>query len=120
MADRILFIGWGKVVHGREERALAVFDESIGFYGRCQQEGRIERFDVVFLNPASGLEGYFDLRGSAEQLAALREDETFQRLMIDADLVVEKLTILDGFTDTAIAKQLELYRDAIAKVPQAH
>jgi len=42
MADRILFIGWGATVRGREERGLEVFNQAVGFYGRCQQEGRIE------------------------------------------------------------------------------
>src|SRR5215218_4179516 len=66
MADRMLFIGWGEVVRGREDRASAVFDEVVGFYGRCQQEGRIERFDVAFLeNHASDLTGFFALHGTA-------------------------------------------------------
>ena len=43
MADRVLFITWGEVVRGREERALEVFSESLGFYGRLQQDGRITR-----------------------------------------------------------------------------
>ena len=51
MADRVLFISWRMVVRGREERALEVFNEALGLYGRMQQEGRIERFDVVLLEP---------------------------------------------------------------------
>jgi hypothetical protein len=118
MADRVLFIAWSTPARGREERGLEVFDEAVGFYGRCQQEGRIERFDVVLLMPSGGLEGYMELHGSAEQLAALREDEEFQRIMIDADLIVDRLSMIDGYTNAGIARQMELYRDAIAKVPQ--
>ena len=57
MADRVLFIGWGTPVRGREERALEVFNESLGLYGRMQQEGRIESFDVTLLgaNPSQRL-----------------------------------------------------------------
>ncbi|HSD78567.1 MAG TPA: hypothetical protein VLA98_14230 [Solirubrobacteraceae bacterium] len=120
MADRMLFIGWGQPVRGREERGLEVFDEAVGFYGRCQQEGRIESFDVALLAPSGTVDGYFALRGSAEQLAALREDETFQRIMIDAQLIVDDLCVVDGYANAGIARQMELYRDAIAKVPQAH
>ena len=46
MADRLLFISWGSVVAGREEIALEVFNESVGLYGRLQQDGRIEGFDT--------------------------------------------------------------------------
>ena len=40
MADAGLFIGWGEVVRGRETEALEVFNETLGYYGRLQEEGR--------------------------------------------------------------------------------
>ncbi len=119
MADRMLFIGWGEVVRGREERASAVFDEVVGFYGRCQQDGRIERFEVVLLdNHASALLGYFGLHGTAQQIAELRENEEFIRHMIDASLVVNDLRIVGGYTNSGVGAQMEMWREAIAKVPQ--
>src|SRR5947209_5777936 len=51
MADRVLFISWGSPVHGREEHGLEVFNEALGMYGRMQQDGRIEGFDVTLLDP---------------------------------------------------------------------
>src|SRR5215217_4435777 len=117
MADRILFIGWGATVRGREERALDVFDAAVGFYGRCQQEGRIESFDVILLEPhGGGLAGYMQLGGSADQLDALRQDEAFRRLMIDASLIVDELGIVDGYANEGIAREMTLYREAIAQV----
>ena len=47
MADRMLFIGWGTPVRGREERGLEVFNEALGLLGRMEQDGRIEGFDVA-------------------------------------------------------------------------
>src|SRR5215212_2888593 len=89
MADRVLFIGWGQTVRGREERALEVFNETIGLYGRMQQDGRIEKFDVCLLDPhGGGLEGFVTLQGSAQQIAAVYEDEDFRRNMVDASLIV--------------------------------
>ena len=119
MADRMLFIGWGKTIAGREERALEVFNEAIGFYGRCQQEGRIESFDVILLEPhGGGLQGYAELHGSAGQLSALREAEDFQRLLADAALIIDELGVVGGFANEGIARQMEIYRGAIAQVPQ--
>ena len=119
MADRMLFIGWGKTIAGREERALEVFNEAIGFYGRCQQEGRIESFDVILLEPhGGGLQGYAELHGSADQLSALREAEDFQRLLADAALIIDELGVVGGFANEGIARQMEIYRGAIAQVPQ--
>src|SRR5437660_9067359 len=105
MADRVLFIGWSTPVRGREERGLEVFNEAIGLYGRMQQEGRIEKFDVVLLAPSGELNGYLELHGSAEQLAAVRESEEFQRSTADASLVVDGLRVIDGFTNEGVAKQ---------------
>jgi hypothetical protein len=79
MADRVLFISWGENIAGREERGLEVFNETVGMYGRLQQEGRIESFDVVLMNPNDGIDGYLEIRGSGEQIAALRETDEFMR-----------------------------------------
>ena len=119
MADRILFLSWGEVVRGREERAIEVFNESVGFYGRLQQEGRIEGFDVAFLEPHGGnLDGYFTLRGSAEQLAAVREMDEFRRLQVAVGLIVDDMRVVNGLTGEAIAREMEIFTSEIAKVPQ--
>jgi hypothetical protein len=119
MADRVIFVGWSKVVRGREERALEVFNETVGMYGRMQQEGRIEKLDVLFLDPhASNLDGFFTVYGTAEQLAALREDDEFRRNLYDADLVVEDLRVINGYTGNAVAEEMEKYTESIQKVPQ--
>ena len=119
MADRILFLSWGEVVRGREERAVEVFNESVGYYGRLQQEGRIEGFDVAFLDPhGSGLDGYFTLRGSAQQLADVREDKEFRRLMVSVGLIVDDMRVINGLTGEGIAEAMETFTTEIAKVPQ--
>jgi hypothetical protein len=118
MADRVLFIGWGRAVHGREERGLEVFNEALGLFGRMQQEGRIEQFDVVLLGPNAELNGYIELHGSAEQLAAVREDEEFLRNTADAGLIVDGLRHIDGYANEGVARMVELYRQSLAKVPQ--
>ena len=119
MSDRLLFIGWDEVTRGREERAVEVFNEAVGLYGRMQQEGRIERFDVVFLPPnGSGLQGYFELHGTAEQIHAVRDSEDFLRSALDASMIVEDFRMIDGYTNEAIAEQMGMFMEAAAKVPQ--
>jgi hypothetical protein len=118
MADRVLFISWGASVYGREERGLEVFNEAMGLYGRMQQDGRIESFDVALFNPSTGLNGYIALHGSVEQLNTIRDDDEFRRTLYDADLIVQDLKMADGYTNAAIAKEMEMYQEAISKVPQ--
>ena len=117
MADRALFIGWGQTVRGREERALEVFNETVGMYGRMQQDGRIEKFDVCLLEPhGGGLGGYIALHGSEQQLADVRTDAEFQRSMIDANMIVEELGLVMGWVNEGVAQQMAMYQEAIAKV----
>jgi hypothetical protein len=119
MADRVIFISWGENVAGREERGLEVFNEAVGFYGRMQQEGRIESFDVVLLTPSSGIEGYMELHGSAQQLNDLREDAEYLRLLMAAGTIVHDLSVVEGYTGTGVARMMELYQGVVAGAPQA-
>ena len=83
-----------------------------------QREGRIEKFDVVLLAPTGELNGYIALHGSAEQLAAVRESEEFQRSTADASLVADGLCVIEGFTNEGVATQIALCQESLARVPQ--
>jgi hypothetical protein len=113
-------ISWGEPVRGREERAIEVFNESVGLAGRMQQDGRIESFDIVLFNPNASSAGHLLLKGSAAQIAALDQDEEFTRNTIDASLIVEDLVHCVGYTNEGVAEQMALYQEAVAKVPQVH
>ena len=119
MADRVLMISWKRPVVGREERGLEGFNEALGLYGRKQQEGKIEGFDVALLMPNGVMDGCIVVRGTTDQIALLQEDEEFQRNMADAQLIVEDLCATPGYTDQGVARQMAIYQDAIAKVPQS-
>ena len=119
MADRMLFIGWGAPVRGREERGLEVFNEAVGIAGRMQQEGRIEKFEVRLLAAnGSGLDGYLEIHGSAEQIAAVKEDPEFMRNTMDAAQIVEGLRHIDGAVNEGVAEMMGMYQEAIGRVPQ--
>jgi hypothetical protein len=118
MADRVLFISWGTVVRGREERALESFNDVVGLWGRLQQQGQIESFDIALLDPNTGIRGYFQLHGSAEQLAVLRMNDDFRRALADAELIVDDLSILEGSTNDGVARDIALFGERAALVPQ--
>jgi hypothetical protein len=118
MADRVLFIGWGTPVRGAEERGLEVFNEALGILGRRQQEGQIEGFDVCLLDPNTDLNGYITVRGSVDQINALRADEEFVKNMLDANLIVDDFRHIEGYTNEGVAYVMGLYQEALAKVPQ--
>jgi hypothetical protein len=115
MADAALFIGWGENVPGREAKGIEVFGEALAYYGSLQESGSIEGFDVVLLAPHGGdLAGFLLVKGSDEQLAALRATTEFDRLNTRAGLVVNRLGVVDAVLGAGVGPQIELAQQAIA------
>ena len=118
MSDRVLFISWGQTVRGAEERAVEVFNEAIGLLGRKQQEGAIEGFDVVLLEPNTMCDGFIVARGTTAQIDGLRDDDEFRRNTVDAAMIVDGINHIEGYTNEGVAQMMTIYQEAIAKVPQ--
>ena len=117
MADAGLFIGWGQVVRGREDRALDIFNETVEFYGQLQSDSRIESFEVCLLDPHGGeLAGFALLRGSQEQIDSVRRDEEFQREMTKASLIVDDLGMIGAELGEGLARTMSIYQEEIAVV----
>jgi hypothetical protein len=114
MADSGLFIGWGQVVRGREGPAVDSFNDTVNFLGQLRANGRIEDFEIVFLEPHGGdLAGFLLVRGTTDQMNAVRGDEEFTRAMLRADLVVENLGIVGAALNERIASQMAMYQQEI-------
>jgi hypothetical protein len=114
MADAGLFIGWGQVVRGREGGAIDGFNETVEYIGQLQGDGRIEGFDICFLEPHGGdLAGFMLLQGSAEQMDAIRSEDEFLHLMTRADLHVENLGIIGANLGEGIARQMTIFQEEI-------
>ena len=117
MGDRALFVGFGAPVRGREERAVEVFGEFVGLCGRMQADGRIEGMDVTLLDPHGGeLGGFFLVQGSADQCAALQNDEEFRRAVIDASLIVENFGVVPAVTGEGVGPEMAMYGEAVGKL----
>lgn len=117
MADAALFIGWGKVARGREERALEVFNDSVAYWGELQAGGRIDDFEVVLLTPHGGdLDGFALLRGSADQIGSLQSDEEFDRHVTRADLIVDNQGVVRAFINQGLADAMSRYQGEIGEL----
>jgi hypothetical protein len=115
MADSGLFIGWGEVVRGRESEAVELFNEVLAYYGRLQEEGTIESFEPVFLEPHGGdLSGFILIRGDAEKLASLRVSDEFTQFSLRAALHVENYGVVGADMAERLQRQMEFYTEQIA------
>ena len=98
MAMGALFIGWGPAVRGREQKALGVFQEALQYYGRLQQQGEVQSFEAVALEPHGGdLDGFLLIKGDADKLARLRVSDEFIAINTRAQLVVENFGVTGAF-----------------------
>ena len=96
MADIAVFIVADKVRQGRERRSLRVFAAGREYFEGLEKQGAIENFEAGLAGPAapSGVSGFWMVRGTEDQLRAVRETKEFRRLMVRAALVVENLQVI--------------------------
>jgi hypothetical protein len=117
MAMGALFIGWGAVVRGREQKAMQEFQETLQYYQRLQQAGEVQGFEPVLLEPHGGdLAGFILLRGDPEKLARLRGDDEFMARTARAQLVVDNVGIVGAFVGEGLQAQMAEFAKAIGEV----
>jgi hypothetical protein len=117
MAYSGLFVGFGGAVPGREQHALAVFNEFVEYLTGLQQGGEIEAWEVVFLEPHGGdLGGFLLLRGDAERLARVRTSDEFYRLSTRAQLVVDGFGVVGADVGDRAQAALGVYQEQIREL----
>jgi hypothetical protein len=110
MADRVLFIGWNRAVPGREKQAFENFGKALQFMGKLQADGRIESFDTIILEAHGGdLNGFNLIKGSAEQIAGIRQDETFINLIMEAGYCIQGLGLINGYIGDGLTNIMSQY-----------
>ncbi len=117
MVAGMLFIGWGEVIPGREQKALQVFTETLEYYGRLQTQGMIDGFESALVEPHGGdLGGFILLRGQRETLNQLRTDAEFLRMITRAQLVVQKVGVVAAYSGEELQSQLSDYQQQLSEL----
>ena len=118
MAGEALFLGWGQVVRGREQRALQVFQESIAYYGKLQEDGQIDGFETFLLAPHSGdLNGFIMMLGEQSKLDAVRSSPEFLRIVTRAGAVVDNVGVVSAYTGEALGQMMALFGSVSEELP---
>jgi hypothetical protein len=120
MAGEALFVGWGQVVRGREQLALEVFQETVGFYAKLQGDGQIDGFESYLLSPHGGdLAGFFIIKGELAAIDAMRSSPDFLRVVTRAGSVVDKVGVVTAYTGDALGRMMGLFGEVSQGLPQA-
>ncbi len=114
MADSAILIRWNRVVPGREQQGLTLFGQSLEYYGTLVSEGKIESYEPVMLNPSGGdLNGLILLRGSADQLDAVKREDRFIDIVMRAAHTCEGLGVNDAFLEGELQARMTKWAQII-------
>lgn len=114
MAGDALFIGWGQVVRGREQKALDVFNESVAYWNSLVEDGTAESLDVQFLAPHGGdLAGFALLKGDGAKLDEARRSDAFLRQITRANLIVDGIGVVTALGGEALGAQVARLQEQI-------
>jgi hypothetical protein len=117
MADFGLFLGFGTPVRGRERQAIAVFNEGMEYWTRLQQQGEIESFESVFLEPHGGdLSGFTLLRGDRDKLESIRTSDEFARQSLRAGLITERLGVVGATLGERLGTLMGVYNEQLEEL----
>jgi hypothetical protein len=117
MADSGLFIGFGAPARGRERQAQKVFGEVSEYCSRLQQQGDIESFEPVLLEPHGGeLEGFFLVRGDQDKLARIRGSEEFERHIVRGQLIAENIGVTGAFLGARLMSEMSEYAKQVEEL----
>jgi hypothetical protein len=117
MADSGLFVGFGVPVRGRERQAIKVFNEAFEYYSRLQQDGDIESFEPVLLEPHGGeLSGFFLLRGDQDSLARIRASEEWERMTVRGQVIVEHIGVVSAFLGERLMSEMSVFSQQVEEL----
>ena len=107
-----------RLLQGRADGSSdAPSEERSAAYSRLQQEGEIESFEPVILEPHGGeLGGFFLVRGDQDKLARIRGSEEFERRTVRGDLIVENLGIVSAALGDRLMSQMAVYGQQVEEL----
>lgn len=114
MSKGVILFGWSRSVPGREKISTEHFQEFVQYAGGLQASGAIDSYEPVLLNNHGGdLNGFFLIRGSAEQLMALKATEDWQMHVTRAGYHLEGLGVVDGVTGEGVMDWMAMYTNVL-------
>jgi hypothetical protein len=103
MSKGSLIVGWGEIIPGREKAAQRTLKSAMQYCVRLQQEGKIDRFEVVILEPhGSDLNGFVLITGDKGTIAQLRTENEFVSVMIGVQLVHRNVRVVGAYVGAAL------------------
>lgn len=109
-----LFMGWNRVVPGKESQAMELYQEVMAYWGQQQAAGKIESFQPVVLSPHGGdLNGFILVVGDVDNLNTIRKSEEYASLSMRMNLVCMNYGATSGYHGEAMAELMQRWSQLI-------
>lgn len=113
-SDKCLFMGWNRPVTGRENNAVELFDTVTNFLNEQTNQGNIDSFEPCILGAHGGnLNGFFMIRGNADDLADLRNSDEFLELVTQCNFNLEGFGVVDGYINEGLETVMSKYKNNV-------
>jgi len=114
MADYGVAVTWGEPKPGREKKALDVFMEASANYDKAVANGKIESWDVVFLEPSgTPPAGVIRLHATREQIEEYLQVDDFMVPFQRAWLVLNNVGMRRFVTGAALMEGMGRYTQVL-------
>jgi hypothetical protein len=116
MSSNVIMFGWNRSLTGREQISGRHFQEFMAYLQAQKAGGKIESFDPVLLEPHGGeLNGFFLIRGTAEQLFAMTNSPDWVQHQVRATLHLDGTAMWRGLTGQAVTERMGMWMQAVPK-----
>jgi hypothetical protein len=100
-----------------ELKSLQVFSEDVAYWQGLQEQGEIESFEAVTLEPHGGeLLGFVVMRGEREKFNHACYSDEFLRLNARAGLVINNFGVVAGFSGEALNRQFASFQEQASEL----
>lgn len=114
MGANVMLFGWNRSIPGREQISNQHFQDFVQYLEGLQKGGKIQGFDIVFLDIHGGdLNGFFLIRGESAQLDAMASSKEWEAHMIRASLHLQGPGAVRGATGKLVMERMNLWREMI-------
>jgi len=111
MGSNLILFGWNRSIPGREKLSAQHFDEFVQYLGGQQKSGKIQSFEVVFLDGHGGdMNGFFLIRADTAKLDALTASADWVGHMTRATLHLENSGAVRGVTGDTVTERMKLWK----------
>jgi hypothetical protein len=111
-----MLFGWTRSIPGREQISNQHFQDFVQYLGGLEKGGKIQGFDIVFLDIHGGdLNGFFLIRGESAQLDAMAASKEWETHMTRASLHLQGAGAVRGVTGKRVMERMNLWQELLPR-----